>query len=75
MRLRSKTYLQVMKMQYLTGNLKRIEDDERVFVRDSYGDYYEELDSPLGRKWFRKLDIPMVIRKDIQEAVKGELLI
>lgn len=64
-------------MQYLTGNLKRIEDPDtaRVFVRDSYGEYYEELDSPLGRKWFRKLDIPQVVRKDIQEGVKGELLI
>lgn len=64
-------------MQYLTGSLKRIEDPDtaRVFVRDTDGNYYEELESPLSRKWFRKLDIPLVVRKDIMEGVKGELLI
>lgn len=64
-------------MQYLAGNLKRIEDPDtaRVFVRDDSGNYYEELDSQLGRKWFRKLNIPPIVRKDIQEGVKGELLI
>lgn len=64
-------------MLYLTGNVKRIEDPDtdRTFVRDGDGQYYEEIDSPLGRKYFRKLDIPPVVRKDIMEGVKGELLI
>ncbi|MBS3053272.1 MAG: hypothetical protein J4469_02105 [Candidatus Aenigmarchaeota archaeon] len=64
-------------MQYLTGNTKRIEDSDtnRTFVRDEKGDYYEELESPLGRKYFRKLEIPLIVRRDIMEGVKGELLI
>ena len=67
----------VIEMQYLTGNTKRIEDSDtnRTFVRDENGDYYEELDSPLGRKYFRKLEIPLIVRRDIMEGVKGELLI
>ena len=67
----------VIEMQYLTGNTKRIEDSDtnRTFVRDEKGDYYEELESPLGRKYFRKLEIPLIVRRDIMEGVKGELLI
>ncbi|MBI2233137.1 MAG: hypothetical protein HYU56_04405 [Candidatus Aenigmarchaeota archaeon] len=64
-------------MLYLTGNVKRIEDSEtnRTFVRDENGDYYEELEGPLDRKYFRKLEIPLIVRRDIMEGVKGELLI
>ena len=67
----------VIDMYYLTGSLKRIEDPEsdRVFVRNGAGDYFEELQSELGNKWFKKMDLPLVVRKDIQEGVKGELLI
>ncbi len=67
----------VIEMLYLTGNVKRIEDanTNRTFVRDENGEYYEEIDSPLGRKYFRKLDIPPIVRRDIMEGVKGELLI
>ena len=64
-------------MYYLTGSLKRIEDPEsdRTFVRNESGDYFEEPQSELGNKWFKKLDLPLIVRKDIQEGVKGDLLI
>lgn len=67
----------VIEMLYLTGNVKRIEDvnTNRTFVRDENGEYYEELEGPLDRKYFKKLDIPPIVRRDIMEGVKGELLI
>lgn len=61
----------------LKNELKQIEDpdSDRTFVRDSAGNYYEEIDSPLGRKYLKKLEIPLVVRRDIQECVKDGLMV
>jgi len=56
--------------------VKRIEDDNgRVFVRDDKGHYYEEFSSLVGGRFYKRLDIPRVVKQDIVETVKDSLLV
>lgn len=56
--------------------IKRMEDDNgRVFVIDDKGNYYEEFSHVIGGKFYKRLDIPRIVKQDIIESVKDALLV
>ncbi|MBI2578699.1 MAG: hypothetical protein HYW26_03240 [Candidatus Aenigmarchaeota archaeon] len=56
--------------------IRRIEDDYgRIFVVDEKGNYYEEFSHVIGGKFYKRLEIPKVVKQDIIERVKDALLV